>query len=432
MASGDARTAVDRVGLYRGMLLIAAIAVPAFALAAWGAAYDPFAVRLGFAAVALAVLAASYRSSRVRAHLRLALILLCHALFMWFMALSVLHRILFEDVLGLLPVVIGAGVGMRRTIEVVWFVGFVIAVTLVAYRFTPDPEVDITISIALFTVFAGALGWMNVWRTRLEEQLRIANTTLEARVAERTDLLAREAAERLAAEQRANAASEAKSRFLANMSHELRTPLNAVIGYAELVEAELAGSEMARHCADLGRVTRAAGHLLALIDNILDLSQVEAGAVTLRREPVAVGAAIDEAVMLVEPTLAGRGVPVVRSAAPDLAIVGDRRALIRILVHLLDNAAKFTANGTITVAARRVGPAVELTVHDTGTGIPQAALARIFDRFTQADDSATRLFGGAGLGLAICRELVHRMAGTIAVDSAVGVGSTFTVRLPAA
>ncbi|MBL8881187.1 MAG: hypothetical protein JNG88_18925, partial [Phycisphaerales bacterium] len=169
-----------------------------------------------------------------------------------------------------------------------------------------------------------------------------------------------------------------------------------------------------------------------LIDNILDLSQVEAGAAALRREAVAVAPAVDEALMLIAPTLAGRGVPVVRAVAADLELLGDRRAVIRVLVSLLDNAAKFTSNGTITVTAERVGAAVELTVRDTGAGIPAAALGRIFDRFTQADDSATRLFGGAGLGLALCRELVHRMAGSIVVDSAVGVGSTFTVRLPAA
>ncbi|MBL9107358.1 MAG: HAMP domain-containing histidine kinase [Myxococcales bacterium] len=432
MAPGDARTAVDRVGLYRGMLLIVAVAVPAFALAAWDAAFDPFAARAAFSGLALAALAASYRWAWARARLRLALVLLCHALFVWFMALSALHRMLFEDILGVLPVVIGVAVALRRPLEVVWFIAFEIAVTAVCYRFIDDPVADISIPIALFTAFTAALGWMGVWRNRLEEQLAVANATLEARVAERTDLLMREAAERRAAELRANAASEAKSRFLANMSHELRTPLNAVIGYAELVEAELAGSEQARHCADLERVTRAAGHLLALIDNILDLSQVEAGAAALRREAVAVAPAVDEALMLIAPTLAGRGVPVVRAVAADLELLGDRRAVIRVLVSLLDNAAKFTSNGTITVTAERVGAAVELTVRDTGAGIPAAALGRIFDRFTQADDSATRLFGGAGLGLALCRELVHRMAGSIVVDSAVGVGSTFTVRLPAA
>jgi signal transduction histidine kinase len=145
-----------------------------------------------------------------------------------------------------------------------------------------------------------------------------------------------------------------------------------------------------------------------------------------------VRAAVDEAVVLVHPAIAARGDRVEVAIAEDVAIAGDREALVRVLVHLLDNAAKFTERGTITVTARRTGEAVEIAVADTGAGIPEAARARIFDRFTQADDSSTRLFGGAGLGLALCRELVTRMDGTIAVTSAVGQGSTFTVRLPGA
>jgi signal transduction histidine kinase len=432
MASGDAGPPVDHTEMYRGMLLIAAVAVPAFALVAWDAPYDPIAPRLGFSATALACFAGSYRWEWLRRRIRLAVHLLCYALFAWFMFVATVHDMGLEDGLGLLPVVVGAAVSVRRAWEVAALVVYMMTVLAIAYATVATPAVDASVHASLFGVFAVCVGWMTVWRSRLEAQLQVANATLEARVAERTASLERAAAERAAAERRANAANEAKSRFLANMSHELRTPLNAVIGYSELVEAELAGSDKAHHCEDLEKVGRAARHLLTIIDNVLDLSRVEAGALALRREPVALAGAIEEAAALVRPQLLARGDRLVVEVADGSAVRGDREALVRVLAHLLDNAAKFTADGTITVAAARADAVVTIEVRDTGAGIPEAALARIFERFTQADDSSTRMFGGAGLGLAICRELVTRMDGTLTVASAVGQGSVFTVRLPAA
>jgi two-component system sensor histidine kinase BaeS len=152
--------------------------------------------------------------------------------------------------------------------------------------------------------------------------------------------------------------------------------------------------------------------------------------VALRRERVVVREAVDDAVVLLEPAIDARRDRLVVAVAPELAVVGDREALVRALAHLLGNAAKFTEGGTITVAAARAGDEVEVHVRDTGIGIPATALPQIFERFTQADDSSTRLHGGAGLGLALCKELVARMQGTIAVASVVGEGSSFTVRLP--
>ena len=422
----------DHVALYRGMLVIAAVAVPAFALVQWDGPYDPFAPRVGFAAAALAAYAASLASAWARRHLWLAPYLLCHGLFAWFVYVATVHAMALEDIAGLVPVVIGAVVSARRAWEVGWFVLYMLAVLVIAYRSVAAPAVDVSVPASLFAVIAVGIGWMSVGRERLAAQLRTVNVTLEARVAERTAKLTHEAAERRAAELRASAANDAKSRFLANMSHELRTPLNAVIGYTELVESELAGTPQAELCADLERVRRAAGHLLTIIDNVLDLSRVEAGALPLRREPLVVRTAVAAAVELVQPAIAARRDRLVLAVAPELEALADRDALVRVLVHLLENAAKFTADGTITVTAVPAGATVEIAVRDTGTGIPPNQRARIFERFTQADDSSTRLFGGAGLGLAICRELVTRMEGSLAVHSVVGQGSVFTVRLPAA
>ncbi|MBA3545975.1 MAG: HAMP domain-containing histidine kinase [Nannocystis sp.] len=432
MSSADARLHVDHTGFYRGILAIGVVAVPAFGLIDWDLSYDSFAVRLAFAGAALAAFVGSYTSAVVRRNLRLAPLLLCYGLFTWFAYIAYRHDMQLDDIFGILPVVIGVAVVIRRPREIAILIGYIAAVLAVAFQLMEAPAVSFGVPFSMFAVFAGILGWMSVWRARLEDELQVANATLEARVAERTALLEREIAERLAAEQRSNAANEAKSRFLANMSHELRTPLNAVIGYTELVEQELADSDQAHHCKDLDKVGRAAKHLLTIIDDILDLSRVEVGSRALGCEPVAVHAVTDDAVMMVRPAIDAHRDRLTVTVARDLVVAGDREALVRVLVHLLDNAAKFTADGTITIAARRVGDEIEIEVRDTGIGIPEAARAQIFERFTQADDSSTRNHGGVGLGLAICRELVARMRGTIAVASAVGEGTAFTVRLPAA
>ncbi|PCC73424.1 Signal transduction histidine kinase [Nannocystis exedens] len=432
MSSVDGRPHAEHAGFYRGLFLIAAVAVPTFGLVEWPEAYDSFPVRLLFSGVALAVVAASFRSAALRRRLRLAALLYCYALFAWFCYVGYRHAMTLEDILGLLPVVVGVVVNLRRARELVLFLGYIAAVLALVYRGLDAPAVPFSVPLSMFAVFAGVVGWMSIWRTRLEEALQVANATLEARVAERTALLEREVAERVVAERRANAASEAKSRFLANMSHELRTPLNAVIGYAEIVEEELAASDRAHLCADLDKVGRAARHLLTIIDDVLDLSRIEAGSLELRRERVAVAAALDDALVLVRPRIDARRDRLAVAVAPALAIVGDHDALVRVFAHLLGNAAKFTEGGTITVAATRVGDEIEVLVRDTGIGIPAAALPQIFERFTQADDSSTRLHGGAGLGLALCKELVEMMHGAIAVASVIGEGSSFTVRLPAA
>jgi PAS domain S-box-containing protein len=233
----------------------------------------------------------------------------------------------------------------------------------------------------------------------------------------------------------AEEASRAKSAFLANMSHELRTPLNAIIGYAEIIADELAGVEHAALVADLQRISDAGLHLLALINDVLDLSKIEAGRIDLRVEPIDPLPLVHEAIATVEPLARQRGNTL------DLEVTGlvgalraDPTRLRQILLNLLSNAVKFTEDGRVLLRVRRTdgaAPSLIFEVSDTGIGISPEQLARLFQPFTQADSSTTRRYGGTGLGLAISQRFCQLMGGEITVVSAPGQGSTFTARLPA-
>ena len=419
----------EHLRFYRGIVVAGSVLIPVFGLVEWGIGYDPFAARLAFSIAGFALLFASFVSPALRRNFRAVPVLYCYVLFAWFTHIAVEHGWTMEDVLGLLPITIGVTVVARRAWEVAGFLLFLAVDLVVAYQLTPDPRLDVSVPLGILGTFTLILGWMGVWRSRLEEALRGANEGLEARVAERTALLEREVAERVAAERRANDANAAKSRFLANMSHELRTPLNAVIGYSELVADELSESEQAHLGDDLDKIGGAAKHLLGLIGDILDLTQIEAGTRAIERTSIPLREVVDEVVVLVSPAIRAADNALRVDVPADLKVRGDRFALARVLVHLLDNAAKFTARGAIDLRAEVDGEAVVIAVRDTGVGVPPEAQEAIFDRFAQADDSSTRLYGGAGLGLAICKELVTRMGGTIALDSAPGEGSTFSVRL---
>jgi len=250
--------------------------------------------------------------------------------------------------------------------------------------------------------------------------------------------LTRATEELTTARDRALAANRAKSAFLANMSHELRTPLNAIIGYSELIREDLASGDASEAADDLGKIAVAAHHLLNLIKDTLDLSKIEAGRMELALEEVDLGAVIDAAVTTIEPMAAARGnrLRVSRSSALP-RIVADRLKVQQILYNLLSNATKFTSHGTVDVsAAVEVDAAgvetVALAVEDTGIGIPQDKLSHIFGAFSQADERMTAVYGGTGLGLTISRHFAEMMGGDLEVESTLGVGSRFTVRLPVA
>jgi PAS domain S-box-containing protein len=234
----------------------------------------------------------------------------------------------------------------------------------------------------------------------------------------------------------AEGANRAKSAFLANMSHELRTPLSAVIGYAEMLEedAEDAGEEAL--VGDLGKIKSNAQHLLGLINDVLDLSKVEAEKMDIYAEDVVVEAFTRDAAGTVEALIAKKGNRFALDLAPDLGEMRtDGVKLRQCLFNLLGNAAKFTEGGTVTLRVRRErrqgGDRLTFAVIDTGIGMTREQVAGLFERFKQADETTTRRFGGTGLGLALTKALARLMGGDVTVTSAESVGTTFTLALPA-
>jgi signal transduction histidine kinase len=231
------------------------------------------------------------------------------------------------------------------------------------------------------------------------------------------------------AQAEAQRTADAKAAFLANMSHEIRSPLNAVIGFTTLLQ----GTGLTAEQAEYAGIVRGAGdHLCGVIDDILDLSKIESGRLELERIPFDLIACVEDAVTMVAARAEEKGLALASlfgPATPD-TVVGDPVRLRQVLVNLLANAVKFTREGEVSVEVdacisdRRCD--LRLTVRDTGIGIPEDAIARVFAPFTQAGADTTRKYGGTGLGLSICRELVHRMDGGIEVASRVGAGSTFT------
>ncbi len=234
----------------------------------------------------------------------------------------------------------------------------------------------------------------------------------------------------------AEAANVAKSQFLANMSHELRTPLSAVIGYAEMLGEELEDVGQADLLPDLRKIESSARHLLGLINDVLDISKIEAGRMTVSAERFEVADLLDD-VAAATGSLVGRKRNRFVLDAPDGtgAMEQDQIKIRQCLLNLIGNAAKFTEDGEIGLAVRRGrrpdGDWMTFAVSDTGIGLTEEHQAKLFQRFSQADDTTTRKFGGTGLGLAITRAFCEKMGGSIAVESAFGAGTTFTIALPA-
>ncbi|MCX7791919.1 MAG: ATP-binding protein [Chloroflexaceae bacterium] len=240
-----------------------------------------------------------------------------------------------------------------------------------------------------------------------------------------------------AAKEAADAANLAKSRFLATMSHELRTPLTAILGYTELLERTLATTVPAETMKDLASIRMAGNHLLAIINDILDLSKIEAGMMQIRPNPLAVAPLIQRVVDTVQAIATrNRNRIVVQTADAVPMVVSDELRLQQILVNLVGNACKFTEDGTVTieVSGQPAGdgrPAqVSFAIHDTGIGISPEHLKDLFHDFVQVDSSSTRKYGGTGLGLALSQRLARLLGGEISVVSTPGVGSTFTLTLP--
>jgi signal transduction histidine kinase/HAMP domain-containing protein len=226
-------------------------------------------------------------------------------------------------------------------------------------------------------------------------------------------------------------ASQHKSQFLANMSHELRTPLNAVLGYTEMLLDGVYG-EVTGEAHEILEYIQANGqHLLALINDVLDLSKIEAGQLKLALDDYAVQSIVEAVVSAAQPLALAKGLDLQVGIAEDLPLGrGDERRLTQVLLNLVGNAIKFTDAGSVGITAMAAGDLLELSVTDTGPGIAPADQERIFEAFQQVDNSSTREKGGTGLGLAISKRIVQMHGGTISVESIQGQGSTFRIRIP--
>jgi signal transduction histidine kinase len=216
------------------------------------------------------------------------------------------------------------------------------------------------------------------------------------------------------------------------MSHELRTPLNAVIGFSEVLQARMFGPLNDKQAEYVDDILQSGRHLLSLINDILDLSKIEAGRAELQPSTFDVAGAIDNAMVLTKERAVRRGLRLERNLAPDLgAVQADERKVKQVLINLLSNAVKFTPEGgTITVSGTRGPAAITLAVHDTGIGIAPEDQALIFEEFRQVGNDYTRKQEGTGLGLALARRFVELHGGRLSVESTPGRGSTFSFTLP--
>jgi PAS domain S-box-containing protein len=232
------------------------------------------------------------------------------------------------------------------------------------------------------------------------------------------------------ARQAAEDANRAKSTFLANMSHELRTPLNAIIGFARIVRRKGGDVLPEKQVENLDKVLVSADHLLNLINTVLDISKIEAGRMDVKPTTFELPPLIDLVVDTSQP-LMRKGVSLKADIQPDLPeVFSDQDKIKQILLNLLSNAAKFTHEGDITLASRHDGERLYVDVNDTGIGVSEEALARVFEDFQQADTSTTREYGGTGLGLPISRSLARLLGGELTACSIEGEGSTFTLAIP--
>lgn len=270
-------------------------------------------------------------------------------------------------------------------------------------------------------------------KARLLEQLTTASNELEAKVHTATAELAEQNEKLRRQTLQLEQASAAKSQFLANMSHEFRTPLNAILGYTSMLLQGVSGEMTPQQKRNLGRIDSNGRHLLQVINEILDITRIEAGRMPLNLSDFQLAELLQEVVAELDPIVARTKLTVNTSLAPEFPeLHGDRQKVKQIVLNLLSNALKFTHEGSVQLSAgyELATSTVTISVNDTGIGIAPEHLEKIFEDFQQVDSSPTRAYGGTGLGLSICRRLASMMGGRVTVQSVMGQGSTFTLHLP--
>ncbi len=292
-------------------------------------------------------------------------------------------------------------------------------------RHLPDwiKAAGLAVGIALILSLAGAIVLRRQVNARTRELQQI-NREMEARIQERT-------AELAAAMEKARESDRLKSVFLATMSHELRTPLNSIIGFTGILLQGLAGTLNPEQQKQMRMVQRSARHLLSLINDVLDISKIEAGELSLSHTDFELGPSIERVVRLISPMAEQKGLDLEVEIADGVAsVTSDQRRLEQVMLNLLNNAVKFTEQGGIRISCRTDGDHCLVSVADTGIGIREEEMAGLFQPFHQVDTSLVRKREGTGLGLSISRKLMVMMGGAIEVQSRWGRGSSFTLRFP--
>ncbi len=397
--------------LYRALLLVGGIVIigfgPLYQLVEPGIV-DPIWVRLGVGLSCLLLVGLTFLSKWFRENALLGIYALFYVVSAWQLSLTYLNNLSVNTTFAMMLVIFGCSVGFRKPTHLAIYSGFVIVATTITAFVVSDPEISRITYLVTLTAIA-TLGYF-VLRSRLEmvDELRRSMNASDV-------------------------AMKAKSEFLATMSHEIRTPMNGVIGMTTL----LSETELTSEQQDYVDTIRVSGEsLLTIINDILDFSKIEAEKIELEEQPFELRQCIEEALDLLTSKAAENRLELaytLEDSVPE-TIKGDVTRLRQILVNLLGNAVKFTEDGevVIEVESRLIQGSgsqalheLQFAVRDTGIGIPEDRVSRLFSSFSQIDSSTTRKYGGTGLGLAISRRLAELMGGTMWVESTVGVGSTF-------